>query len=229
MKRKVFIATPAYGDVAVQYAHGLAYSCAALARSGIDFVHAALVGCCYVTRARDILFAHFLASDATDLLWIDSDIGFEPADVAAVLNAPHDVVGIAYPKKVYPQAWAACPLLDADGCAEEIAGCVEVAGAPTGFLRVSRSAAEKIEAEWAPQVAAYRVHDVPPEVASRVRAYFSTEIVDGDWITEDFVFCRRWAAIGGRVWIHAGRTVAHYGTHRFAGTPEDIFGGVKES
>lgn len=226
---KVYIATPAYGDVSVHYAHGLALSCAALARSGIAFEYGALPGCCYVTRARDVLYAGFLASDCTHLLWIDSDIGFGPEDVAAVLQAPHDVVGIAYPKKVTPLEWAVNPMIDEDGCAEEMAGCVEVAGAPTGFLRISRHAAESVEREWSEQCAPYNVRGIAPDVAKRVRAYHSTEIVGGEWITEDFVWCRRWADIGGRIWIHAGRTVAHYGTHRYAGTPEDMFGGIKET
>jgi hypothetical protein len=42
-------------------------------------------------RARAAMMARFLAGDATHLLFIDSDAGFEPSTVLQLLDAGHDV------------------------------------------------------------------------------------------------------------------------------------------
>lgn len=53
-----------------------------------------------ITRARNYLADEFLhRSDDTHLLFIDSDIGFNPQDVIAMLALDKDIIGAPYPKK----------------------------------------------------------------------------------------------------------------------------------
>ena len=52
-----------------------------------------------ITRARNYLADEFLRSDATHLMFIDSDIDFNPMDVMALLALDKDVIGGPYPKK----------------------------------------------------------------------------------------------------------------------------------
>jgi len=57
-----------------------------------------------ITRARNYCCDEFMRSDATHMLFIDSDIGFNPQDVIALLalqiqNEAYDVIGGPYPKK----------------------------------------------------------------------------------------------------------------------------------
>ena len=52
-----------------------------------------------ITRARNYLVDEFLRSGYTHLLFIDSDIHFEPQDVLAMLALDKDVIGAPYPKK----------------------------------------------------------------------------------------------------------------------------------
>mgnify|MGYP000341873540 CR=1 FL=1 len=52
-----------------------------------------------ITRARNYLVDEFLRSDFTHLLFIDSDIHYNPQDVIAMLALEKDVIGGPYPKK----------------------------------------------------------------------------------------------------------------------------------
>jgi len=57
-----------------------------------------------ITRARNYCTDEFLRSGYTHMLFIDSDIGFDPNDVIAMLalqsdDSPYDVLAAPYPKK----------------------------------------------------------------------------------------------------------------------------------
>jgi hypothetical protein len=57
-----------------------------------------------ITRARNYCADEFLRSGMTHLMFIDSDIGFDPNDVISLLalqgdDSPYDVIGGPYPKK----------------------------------------------------------------------------------------------------------------------------------
>jgi hypothetical protein len=53
-----------------------------------------------ITRARNYLVDEFLnRSECTHMLFIDSDVHFQPQDVIAMLALDKDVIGGPYPKK----------------------------------------------------------------------------------------------------------------------------------
>ena len=99
-KNKLFIATPMYGGVN----HGL-YMKACLDlqalcfQYGIENRFSFLFNESLITRARNYLVDEFLRSGYTHLLFIDSDIHFEPQDILAMLALDKDVIGAPYPKK----------------------------------------------------------------------------------------------------------------------------------
>src|SRR5210317_1932527 len=85
-KRKIFVATPMYGGLC----HGMyTKSTADLARLcqhyGIDVRFFYLFNESLITRARNYCVDEFLRSDYTHLMFIDSDIGFDPNDVLSLL------------------------------------------------------------------------------------------------------------------------------------------------
>jgi hypothetical protein len=100
-KKSLFVATPMYGG----QNHGL-YMKACLdlqgmcMQYGVNIKFSFLFNESLITRARNYLVDEFIhRSDCTHLLFIDSDINFDPRDVIALLALDRDVIGGPYPKK----------------------------------------------------------------------------------------------------------------------------------
>jgi hypothetical protein len=97
---KLFVATPMYGGMN----HGMySKSCldlqALCANYGVECRFSFIFNESLITRARNYLVDEFLRTDYTHLLFIDSDIHFNPQDVVALLALDKDVIGGPYPKK----------------------------------------------------------------------------------------------------------------------------------
>ena len=99
-KHKLFVATPMYGG----QCNGL-YMKACLdlqgmcTQYGIEVRFSFLFTESLITRARNYLVDEFLRSGYSHLLFIDSDILFNPQDVLALLAIDKDIIGGPYPKK----------------------------------------------------------------------------------------------------------------------------------
>jgi len=104
-KQKLFVATPMYGGQCNgMYARSMCDLTAMCLKYGIEMRSYFLFNESLITRARNYCVDEFLRSGYTHLLFIDSDIGFNPQDVLALLalqteESPYDIIGGAYPKK----------------------------------------------------------------------------------------------------------------------------------
>ena len=104
-KRKLFVATPMYGGAcAGMYTRSIADLSALCAKYQIPLQLYFLFNESLITRARNYCVDEFMRSEATHLMFIDSDIGFNPQDILALLalmndDSPYDVMGGPYPKK----------------------------------------------------------------------------------------------------------------------------------
>jgi hypothetical protein len=99
-KHKLFVATPMYGGMA----HGMYVKAsldlqAIMSKYGVETRFSFLFNESLITRARNYLVDEFLRSDCTHLLFIDSDVHYNPQDVVALLALDKDVIGGPYPKK----------------------------------------------------------------------------------------------------------------------------------
>ena len=226
-----FVATPSHnGLLTTSFTRSLlAFSNAAWTH-GFPMAARFLEGEALVTRARNELVAEFLTDTRyTHLFWIDDDIGFEVEAGLRLLLAGKDVVAGACPKK--HDGWPAgssgdemqarhalfnvVPLpgtqaLDADGF-------VRVQEVGTGFMVIARRALEAM-AEGYPQLR-YVDHSSGADPAwHRWRYRFFDVGVDaetGEYLSEDFAFCRRWRALGGEVWVDTHSDLAHTGSKTY--------------
>jgi len=105
-KRKLFVATPMYGGAcAGMFAKSTADLSAMCAQYGIPLQFYYLFNESLITRARNYCCDEFMRSEAEHMLFIDSDIGFNPQDVIAMMalqtlhEDKYDIIGGPYPKK----------------------------------------------------------------------------------------------------------------------------------
>ncbi len=105
VKSRTFVATPAYrGEVAMQYAHCLVRDTVLSLLNG----HYVAAPCCanntHVHFARRDAALEFMKSDLDYLMFIDSDMGWQPGALVEILALPesYDVVGGVYRKKSDP-------------------------------------------------------------------------------------------------------------------------------
>jgi hypothetical protein len=100
--RKLFIAIPAYdGKINIK----LAYNIAALMPKAMQFGVAVnmgdVSGCSIITMARNQLVHEFLKSDATELLFIDSDVIATADDILRLMaqSGGKDITAGMYPRR----------------------------------------------------------------------------------------------------------------------------------
>ena len=104
-ERKIFVATPMYGgQCSGMYAKSCLDLSALAAQYGIEMKFFYLFNESLITRARNYLVDEFLRSGCTHLMFIDSDINFNPQDVLALAaiadpDTDRDIVCGPYPKK----------------------------------------------------------------------------------------------------------------------------------
>ena len=92
------------GQCAGMFAKSTADLSALCAKYGIPLQYYYLFNESLITRARNYCCDEFMRSDASHLMFIDSDIGFDPNDVIALMalqaqDPKFDIIGGPYPKK----------------------------------------------------------------------------------------------------------------------------------
>ena len=104
-QRRLFVAAPMYGgQCAGMFSRSVADLSAICTQYGIQLQFYFLFNESLITRARNYCADEFLRSNATHMMFIDSDIGFSAQDVIAMLalqsdDSEYDVLCGPYPKK----------------------------------------------------------------------------------------------------------------------------------
>ena len=97
---KVFIATPMYGGQCYgYYTQSILMLQRVLDQNNIESIFSFMFNESLITRARNALSHGFLNSDATHLMFIDSDIRFNPNDIVKMIEADKGIICGLYPKK----------------------------------------------------------------------------------------------------------------------------------
>lgn len=204
--RQVFIAIPTYtGTLAYDAAFALISAGLAMERSGIPIQMKGLEGNCYVDQARNELVADFLETDATDLLFWDSDVGCLPDTVMKLVKSTRPVVAAIYPKKTDDEEYPVDFIKGTHTLDNE--GLIEAKMVPTGLLRINR----RVFRELKPLVPKYEGRN-----GRKVHAYFRTDIRQL-YYGEDVEFCRRWRELGGKLRVLPNETLSHTGMKAWIG------------
>ena len=181
-KRKLFVATPMYGgQCAGMFTRSIADLSALCTHYGIQVRFYFLFNESLITRARNYCADEFMRSGDTHLMFIDSDIGFDPKDIIALLALQnsddevdnYDIIAGPYPKKCI--SWEKIKLAVDKGMADEnpndlekfvgdyvfnptgetreipLGQPVEVLEAGTGFMMIRRNTFEKFQKTYPQQ------------------------------------------------------------------------------
>jgi hypothetical protein len=210
MKRKVFFATPTYDyNFCAEYTASMMMTCIYLGFHKIEACAQFVGGMCFIDLARNKLTQAFLKSDATDLFFIDADVGWDYKAVKRFLEHDEEIVAGLVPKRKVPTFYHDNALTGT------IKGqLIESVEAPTAFMRLKRSVFEKMDLAH-PEYKNYFTLDCGP-------AYWQTGYVEGEnglrnFLGEDIFFCRQWVAMGEKIWIDPQVEFTHRGSFDWKG------------
>lgn len=199
-------------------------------RNGIRMSFAMPWGDALVTRARQTIAAFFLEDpSATHLLYIDADISYQVDQVIRLLKFNKDVCAGLYPLKRYDwervkkNALAGAENLESAGLSyvihlkenyQTIDGFSRVDAAGTGFLLVKRTVFEAMAKRY-PELK----YKVPGPQGEKDHYAFFNCLIDekGDYLSEDYSFCKRWTDMGGEIWADFQSRLNHTGPEMFKG------------
>jgi hypothetical protein len=252
-ERKLMVATPMYGGAcAGLFAKSIADLAALCTQYGISLQMYFLFNESLVTRARNYCCDEFVRSEATHLMFIDSDIGFNPQDVIALLaladdDSEYDVIGGPYPKKCI--SWEKIKHAVDKGVADNDPGIlekfvgdyvfnpkngqgniplnspVEVLEIGTGFMMIRKNTLKKF-AEAFPHYA-YKPDHVRTEHfdgSRKIMQFFQAEIdpVSERYLSEDYWFCQKIQELNMKTWFCPWMQMSHVGTYIFGGSLADL-------
>lgn len=220
--RRVMIGTPVARHPLRQYTISLLDTSMLLRNYGIYFTVHWVVGNSNLARARNEIVAAFLASDCTDLLWIDDDMGWNGSDVIRLLASDKDIIGGVGRKKTKSpdtdrNTWC-CRWLPGTDIVQDDMGAVQMAGIGTGFVKMSRHVFETIIAAHPNLKRPGLDTQTGLERENFYRFFHFLDDEEGRMMSEDIAFCGLWRSLGGTVWADPGIELVHVGEQEFTGT-----------
>lgn len=242
-KPYLLIGTPCYGGLVAQgYMESIIGLMVYGSTHGFDMTLAMNGHDSLITRSRNKIVATFLdRPEATHLFFIDADISFPAEAVKRMLDFDQDVVAGMYPIKnidwqrfqsrLKPDAsekemrelglnFVGLPLSDKER--EERDGFTTGSYAGTGFMLIKRRVLERMILAY-PETKYELAHTYPRVAKQSPNQYalFDCIIEKGTniYLSEDFAFCNRWRALGGKIWLDTQTRLTHTGVYAYEGTP----------
>jgi hypothetical protein len=249
-KRKLFVATPMYGGQCFgPYAKCALDLNTLCIKHGIQVQFFFLFNESLITRARNYLADEFMRSDATHLMFIDSDIAYNPIDVLALMAFDKPIIGGPYPKKTiaWEKVYDAAVLHLADDnplkleqyCGDYVFNVppgtkeirmdepVEVLEIGTGFMMIKREALEGFRKAY-PDLTYKPDHNRTVNFdGSRYISMFFQALICPDthrYLSEDYMFCQWCRKANIPVYMCPWMKLQHIGTYIFGGSMEALAG-----
>lgn len=229
-KQHVQFAIPCYG--------GIMYECVATSllkfaiyaqRIGMPFSLDTMVNESLVQRARNHLVAKFLENGvATHLMFIDSDIGFEPDHIFRLILHNKDIIGGLYPKKALPPDYVvnvSPDAVDEKGQVRPVDGLIPVSRLGTGFMLIKRDVFEKHMAAY-PNTKFTNNIGLDPKYNPFCYTFFDCWIsqdANREYLSEDWGFIVKSRVIGINAYADPTIRLNHSGAFVFPGDPTSLY------
>jgi hypothetical protein len=215
----IYVAVPAYGNRVTVATLNSIYSWTLMCmQKGIGGGMAAF-SYPEVSESRNIMLTSWYDnSDASHLLFVDSDMGFSPQLILDMLSFGEPLVGALYSKKAIPTQWAASGM--GTDYAERRGDFMKLAGIGMGVCLIKREVVTKMLDKF-PELSDSRIefHAARTLLSKRIiRAFDSFDNPDDRThgrMSEDLSFCCRWRQCGGDVWAAIGHDIEHVGDYSY--------------
>lgn len=183
-------------------------------QAGLNWSLDTMVNESLVTRARNNLMAKMMTNTAaTHFMFIDADIRFQPESILQMIACDKEVIGGLYPKKALPVNYVIN--LKPETKIQGDIFTVDTTG--TGFLLFKREVYEKMIAQF-PETKYVDDVGLGKQYEPMMYSIFDCKIDQrGHYLSEDWLFCRRWQDMGGEIWVHSKVLLNHIGHYEFAG------------
>ena len=195
-------------------------------QAGLNWSLDTMVNESLVTRARNNLMAKMMTNTAaTHFMFIDADIRFQPESILQMMAYDKDVIGGLYPKKALPVSY----VINLKPQTKIQGDIFTVDTMGTGFLMFKRNVYEKLinahpETKYVDDVG------LGKQFEPMMYSIFDCKIDErGHYLSEDWLFCRRWQDIGGEIWAHSKVLLNHVGHYEYAGDLDKIAIGQRGS
>jgi glycosyltransferase involved in cell wall biosynthesis len=206
--RKVMIGTPCYsGSVDVWYTNSLVNTIKLSYEKGVEIIPMWVSFDALIQRARNDTIQIALDLGVDDLIWIDSDIEWEPEWFFKLLEYPVDVVGGTYRKKGDREEYVYRPSTNTRP--DPATGLIENTGLGTGFVRMSKSAMQYLWDTSKPYI--------DPKDNRERRMIFDVVIENGNLVSEDINAFFKLSKGGFKIWMDPAMTCNHIGPYKFKG------------
>lgn len=223
--KKIMVAVPTIdGKVVVEFMQSLYEEQLLGIAKKIAIIPEFYSGISDVALARNYLAAKFLQSEHSgyeydEMVFVDSDQGWEPGAIIRLCEYPVDIVGGAVPVKKLKQEYRVTYLPDdpeKPGLWTTKDGLIEIAGMGTGFLRISRRALKTMINEGKAQP-----YDSQDMYLKYAWDFFRSGVVNnggmGVWYGEDTNFCRLARECGLKIFLDPMINFVHVGRYAYEG------------
>lgn len=225
MQQKVTIGIPSHsGTLNSECVFSLLAAQRLLIAKDIECEVIILNGCTYLPVARNTLVAMFMKdADATDLFFVDADVGFDASAMIKLLEREEEIVAGIYPlKRDVPGYPVQIKTEDGVPVGKDFVdgkdGVLEADFLPTGFMRIKRKVFEIMEEKYPELKYRSNLVNIANSDVEDVYDFFNMGAMGSSkWTTEDFAFCERWREIGGQLWVYPDIDFTHTGYKAFIG------------
>ena len=243
-KYKIFVATPVHSECSIHYTQALLKFQKQCMMNSI-MVSFSLLKSSLVTQGRNLCVANFLKdpTNYTHLLFIDSDIDFKFETIMKMLKFDREVIATPYPMKHihWDQIWDrvqkgkiknieqlkraghAFPIKLDNQKGKEIPvvdGVIEVSHAPTGCMLIKKQVFDKMIKAYPNDKIEQATIVNGLAVIDEYNYNFFDTIHDPEtkkYYGEDFGFCKKWTAIGGKCYCYVSDDITHVGEYAYNG------------
>jgi hypothetical protein len=173
-----------------------------------------------IHQARNYLTSVFLTTEYQYLLFIDSDVAFEPESVVRMMVAKKNIVCTPYrvksediDKHVYTVEFK-----DPKNIIVLADGLVEIEAGPTGLMLIDRKVFEKIIKNHHDLKITNKATPDADKSHEFYYNFFDFSFVEGYAMGEDVSFCRLARGTGFKIYANIESPTAHHGAYAWKGT-----------